>query len=232
MKRVFRRGGFGPAVIFGILAASAACADERTNLFVLGNVVTTPPACVARPESGAALRPSGRLDVALSSEYGVSLIVGTQLAPRGDKPNLRTESMITTITGAEVHLTGDNYAVSFTVPANGVIRPEGSDDPGFGIVTTELIPAAEGQKLAMEIAQNDNRGITRIADFTVFGTTLGGREIESAPSTYVIEVCSGCTIEYPPEAIDASGGCTLQLDGADEPPCSRGQDDNIDCRNL
>jgi hypothetical protein len=231
MKPVLRRGGFGPAVIFGILGASAACADERTNLFVLGNVVVAAPACVARPESGGALRPSGLLDVGLSSEYEVSLIVGSQLAPRGDKPNLRTESMITTITGAEVHLTGDTGTVSFTVPANGVIRPDGSGDPGFGIVTTDLIPAAEGIKLADEIGATDRR-VTRIADFTVFGTTLGGREIESAPATYVIEVCYLCTIYYPPEAIDASGGCTLQLDNADDPPCRRGQDDDIDCRAL
>jgi hypothetical protein len=231
MKRVLRRGGFGPAVVFGILGASAACADERTNLFVLGNVAMTSPACVARPESSTALRPAGLMDVALTSEYEVSLIVGTQLAPRGDKPNLRTESMITTITGAEVHLTGDSGTVSFTVPANGVIRPEGSNDPGFGIVTTDLIPAAEGVKILGEIVGTDRR-VTRIADFTVFGTTLGGREIESSPSTYVIEACYGCTIYTPPEARDDAGGCTLQLDNAEEPPCRVGQDDDVDCRNL
>jgi hypothetical protein len=235
MKRVLRRGGFGAALIFGILGVSASCTDERTGMFILGNVVISAPACVARPESGGVLHSSGKLDIGLTSTYTASLLVGSQLTPRGDKPNLRAETMITNITGAEVHLTGDDGTVEFTVPANGVIRPEGSADPGFGIVFVDLIPAAEGERIRNDMQRTDSPdrpigATTRVAEFTVFGKTIGGLEVESAPTTYVIDICDGCSVYFPPDAIDGDGRCGSELSDVEAPPCRLGQDDPVDCR--
>ncbi len=234
MKRVLRRSGFAIAVSLGILGVGASCTEERTGFFIRGNVVIEGPDCIARPESSAVLHASGVLDVALRTEYEAALLVGSQLAPRGDKANLRTETMITTITGAEVHLYDDAGATvaEFTVPATGVIPPETSADPGFGIAMATLIPAATGRDLRDSPTDGIQLGEvrTRVAEVVVFGKTLGGLEVETAPLTYVIRVCNGCLVDFPSDALDGSGACTLALTDADAPPCRFGQDDPVDCR--
>jgi hypothetical protein len=224
-------GGWG-AFLVGV--AVIGCTDEQTGFFIMGNVNLVAPECSARAEGTAALIDSGVLDVALRREYQASLLVGSQLAPRGDKGNLRTETMITTVTGAEVHLykdTGEQDQNSpFTVPASGVIRPEGSADPGFGIVTATLIPAQTGNDLAEELT-NPAEIRTRVASVSVFGKTLGGLEVETAPHSFVIRVCEGCLINFPADAVSTTDqSCFGSAEDADEPPCRLGQDEGVDCR--
>src|SRR5690606_34647592 len=171
-----RASDWGVALILG--ASAIGCTEEESALFILGNVRVEAPECIARGEGSAVLLESGVLDVALKADYVASLLVGTQLTPRGSKVNLRSETMITTIQGAEVHLytdTGDPDPNSpeFTVPASGVLRPEASEDPGFGIVTATLIPAATGAALAADLT-NPFEVRTRVAVVSVFGETIGG----------------------------------------------------------
>jgi hypothetical protein len=175
----------------------------------------------------------GFLDVGLRLDYVATLLVGSQLTPRGDKENLRTETMVTTITGAEVQLFLDTGELDteFTVPASGVISPDSSADPGFGIINATLIPQATGSALAASIG---NRGEirTRVAQVKVFGETIGGLEVESADLRYVIRVCEGCLVGFPSGAVDGNGVCgVLQSDtNIEDVPCNFGQDDVVDCR--
>lgn len=227
-----RASDWGVALILG--ASAIGCTEEESALFILGNVRVEAPECIARGEGSAVLLESGVLDVALKADYVASLLVGTQLTPRGSKVNLRSETMITTIQGAEVHLytdTGDPDPNSpeFTVPASGVLRPEASEDPGFGIVTATLIPAATGAALAADLT-NPFEVRTRVAVVSVFGETIGGLEVESAELNYVIQVCEGCLVQFPAEAITSTGECLGDAAEADDPPCRVGQDDGIDCR--
>lgn len=232
MKQVSRRAGGCVAVLLGAIALSGGCTDEQTGFFILGNVAVEAPECVARPDTGSTLISSGILDVALKPDYEASLLVGSQLAPRGDKANLRTETMITTITGAEVVLFRDTGEVDteFTVPAAGVILPDGGNDPGFGIITATLIPAATGAALAEELT-NPAQVRTRVAKVTVFGKTIGGLDIETAALSYVIRVCEGCLVDFPAGAYDPTAGCVPSSTGESVvPPCRPGQDDAVDCR--
>ncbi len=237
MKQVFRnwspatRGG-GALVLLGALGAGSGCTDDETGLFIQGNVVREPPGCIARAESGGILRGVGFLDVALRLDYTASLLVGSQLTPRGDKENLRTETMVTTITGAEVQLFLDTGELDteFTVPASGVISPDSSSDPGFGIINATLIPQATGVELAASL-QDRGEVRTRVAQVKVFGETIGGLEVESADLRYVIRVCEGCLVSFPTGAVDQNGACSFQGDmNTDDPPCNFGQDDLVDCR--
>jgi hypothetical protein len=233
MKKAIRSGG-GSAVLLGIAITSWGCTDETTGFFIQGNVLTEAPACVARAESSSTLLLTGLLDVALRSDYTANLLVGSQLAPRGDKTNLRTETMITNITGAEVHLFTDTGAnvLEFTVPAVGTILPEASSDPGLGIVTATLVPASMRTDLVNELLDSGQPLITRVAEVSVFGKTIGGLEIESSPFTYLIRVCYGCLVEFPAEAQGAVNTfeCTSALDEAPVTPCRPGQDEGVDCR--
>jgi hypothetical protein len=238
MKHLLRSKGVSSVVLLSVLAIGGGCTDEETGFFIQGNVALSAPACVATAESSAEMIGTGLLDVALRLDYQASLLVGSQLTPRGDKANLRTETMTTTITGAEVQLFTDTGELDteFTVPAFGTIYPNTSAEPGFGIISATLIPAASGQLLAEEL-DDRNRIITRVAQVKVFGETLGGLEIESSDIRYVIRVCEGCLIDFPSNALTLDTGGVLRCQGAatataPEPPCRTGQDDAIDCRSC
>lgn len=231
MKHVLSRVG-GGATLLAALAGFAGCTEEDTGLFIVGNLFREAPDCSVTADASSARLSVGILDVALAREYGASLLVGNQLTPRGDKASLRTETTVVTITGAEVLLLNDTGETDaeFTVPASGVISPDGSDDPGFGLVLATLIPATSGQALAEQVGPGQER--TRVAQVKVFGETIGGVEVESSEFTYVIRVCNGCLIDFPAEARDVNGLCTVPTDQEIEVPCVRGNDVSIDCRAL
>jgi len=234
MKYVYWRAGVSVAVLLGGVMLSGGCTDEQTGFFIFGNVVLEPPRCVASPDSSDTLLASGTLDVALRSEYEGTFLVGSQLAPRGDKTNLRTETMITTITGAEVQLYRDTgeLETEFTVPASGVIPPDSGTEPGLGIVFATLIPASTGAQIADELTNVDQR-TTRVAEVTVFGKTIGGLDVETTPLRYVINVCEGCLVEFPAEAFNpVTGECEPTGENAGADPCRIGQDDPVDCRSC
>jgi hypothetical protein len=230
MKDLFRRAAGGAALLCA-LGVGSACTDEETGFFIQGNVRIEAPECVARAEGTTTLLGSGTLDVGLRRDYDASLLVGNQLTPRGDKENLRTETMITTITGGEVQLYDDvgGLLIEFTVPASGTIAPDSAEDPGFGIINVTLIPAQVGNDLNQELSRGDVQ--TVVAQVRVFGETLGGLEVESADITYVIRVCEGCLVFYPSDAVNPNGECLAQGDqGGGDAPCRFGQDDTVDCR--
>ena len=233
MKQVSWRAGGCAAVLLGVVTLGGGCADEETGFFIMGNVALDAPECVASADSGSTLLLTGLLDVALRPEYEATLLVGSQLTPRGDKTNLRSESMIATITGAEVRLYRDTGELDteFTVPASGVILPEGGAEAGFGIVTATLIPASTGVALAAEIS-NPAEVRTRVARAVVFGTTIGGLDVETSPWSFVIRVCEGCLVDFPAVANqDPELGC-VPVAGGEAPTsgCRFGQDEGVDCR--
>jgi hypothetical protein len=232
MKRVFCKVAAALAVAGSALGGLSACTDEETGFVILGNVAHIAPACAARADANVPMHLSGVLDVGLRFSYQASLLVGNQLTPRGDKENLRTETQITTITGAEVQLYRDDGSLEreFTVPATGVIVPEDSDDPGFGIVSATLIPSVAGAALAADLEDGRDEIRTRVAEVRVFGKTIGGNEVESSPFTYVIFVCEGCLVKFETSSLDGMGVCRLGFDEDPQEPCFFGQDDEVDCR--
>lgn len=230
MKELLRKA-MGYPVALALVLAGVGCTDEESGLFIQGNMALTPPNCEARAEGTSPLLISGVLDVGLKLDYEATLLVGSQLTPRTDKENLRTETMIAVITGAEVHLYTDTGAeeAAFTVPASGVIRPDASDDPGFGVISATLIPQQTGSDLAADMLRGDVR--TRVAEVKVFGQTVGGLDVESAALRYVIRVCKGCLVDFPPAAL-TMGQCNRQLDQNPQLPCQFGQDAVVDCRTC
>jgi hypothetical protein len=230
MKDLFRRS-LGGSLFLVALAVNGGCTDEETGLFIQGNIAREAPECIAEPEPDGLFIGVGYLDVGLKLAYEATLLVGNQLTPRGDKPSLRTETMITVIEGAEVRLfddTGGGVA-EFTVPASGVIGPDSSEDPGFGIINATLIPQTVGSGLAEELS---NRGEvrTRVAEVRVFGQTIGGVDVESAAIRYVIRVCEGCLVSFPPNALQGTSCSRGQTEQQPDRPCYVGQDAAVDCR--
>jgi hypothetical protein len=207
------------------LVLLAACSHD--DLFVKG--VLAPPgidihstaACVYAADGSAPLLSSGIVDVALTSGYDPTFLVGNT---GGDRVAL---------TGATVHLVDQtgNMVAQFDTMAAGSVDPGNSDSPSYGALTFHLVDPATLSAVAQRAA------VTKVrisAYVTVHGTTSGGDE-STSQMTFPIDVCNGCLVSFPPEAQDPSKptpNCAAPI-GATEMgtrPCVVGQDQVADCR--
>lgn len=220
----------------GCIAMSlfAACVDNDTSLYVEAVLAPDPPDCNYTADPGATQLFRGYLDVALKADYEAVVLVANQLAPRGDKQQLRSETMGIELRGAEIRVTTTQGEVleEFSVPAGGFVHANDSDDPAYGATLVTLIPASRGASLANQL--RDEPGETRllVSNIRVFGTTLGGLEVTSGEFRFPIQVCYGCLIHYPPDAIEDIGEGPQCIGGGDVStiPCFVGQDSAVDCR--
>ncbi len=95
---------------------------------------------------------------------------------------------------------GDSLGDPFSSTGTGFVNPSSGTDPALTIMYANLIPASVAAKLQVG---------TVIAKVRVFGTTLGGEDVESSELAFPIDVCSGCLVAYPASARD------LTADGTD-----------------
>jgi hypothetical protein len=73
---------------------------------------------------------------------------------------------------------------------------------------------------------------TRVAEVKVFGQTVGGLDVQSSSLRYVIRVCKGCLVDFPPTGVGPNGQCKLASDQSPQLPCLFGQDEVVDCRSC
>ncbi|HVJ19095.1 MAG TPA: hypothetical protein VM686_26935 [Polyangiaceae bacterium] len=218
-----------------VLASSsiaAGCADNESMMFIIGVADITGSDCVLAPSSDGPFIGLGTLDVAIRDTYIAALVVGNQLTERGSRNQLRTETSRVRLEGAEVTLedAGGAQLAEFTSLGSGFVHPAAGTDPSYGGFFTNLVPPGanlpEGQY---------------VASIRVFGTTLGGQEIESGELRFPIDICNGCLVYYPGEALDASvaGGdpylcatspaTAVDPEGAGAGTCNAGQDQMVSC---
>ncbi len=206
--------------------ASQGCADNESGLYVQAVLKLDAPQCVAKADASSTVLLGGVLDLAFTNTYQAALLVGNQLTRRGSRDQLRTETSRITLRGAEVQVLNDaqELLTEFTVPGTGFVDPGGGDEPGYGVMSVQLLPPT----LAL------TAGTRVTTEVRVFGDTLGGDEITSASLTFPITICNGCLISYPLEADDpavAGYQCTVGDSGSSiDTPCRYGQDEYVDCR--
>lgn len=216
----------------------ASCVDNSQSLFIQGVLPRMAPACTVTYSPSTLTRGRGVLDVALSTDYRATLLAANQLIPRGDGAAIKTEPNRIVLHGAEVELTDSEGAVpdgTFSVFAAGFVEVGSGETPGYGGLTATLIPHAVGIAYSEEL-QNEGLGASRevVARVRVYGETLGGITIDSAEYLFPIEICYGCLIDYPMEALEFSpsgdASCTANPDMASNVGCYPGQDETVDCR--
>jgi hypothetical protein len=226
---------FSKTMTVGALLACAGlstvgCAENESSLFVIGVYALGRTQCVAEPNATAVLLPSGTLDRTLANGYNAALLVGSHLTERGSRENLRTETSRLSIEGAHITLYSTTGAeiTRPDVAATGLVNPANGTDPGLATVFAQLVRPADVAALGPA-----GQAIVRIR---IFGTTLGGQEIESGDYDFPIQVCDGCLISYPSDAADptAPAGTYLCSPAADTETettqvCNPGQDDLIPC---
>jgi hypothetical protein len=137
------------------------------------------------------------------------------------------------VRGAEVRLTDakDSVLDEFSVPAGGFVQSNDADSPGFGTAQVTLVPASRGAAMYDELSHSRGEIRKLVANIRVFGTTLGGIDVTSAEYKFTIDVCYGCSVFYPSDAME-NGQCLLIAEAPKETQCNVGQDSPLDCRTC
>ncbi len=194
-----------------------------------------PPECAYKNDPGSAMLLSGTLDVGFRRTYQAVVLVANQLSPRGNKQQLRSETMGFQVRGGEIRLTDSTGSLikEFSTPGSGHSTPNTSNTPGFGITELTLIPADVGSDLAAQIDPGSRR--TVVAEIRVFGTTEGGAEITSGSTSFDIEVCHNCLRTYVEGGLTPVDGrlyCNYLITEDFISGCHPGQDAPTDCRGC
>jgi hypothetical protein len=241
MNRMLRSLVVGVFAAAGVPVLTPACADNNSSIFIAAVLYDPPPQCMVTADLTSTTLGGGTLDLAFRKTYDASLLIGNQLASRGSKQTLRTETSRVTLRGAEITVSDSTGAdlYNFSVNGTGFVDVNRGEDAGLGIFDAELIPASIGDKLltrlnAFKVANNSMSQETSqqiVAKVRVFGDTLGNEDLTSSELSFPITYCEGCLIEYPSEA-NLNGKCGAMLTNLPQGGCRIGQDDPIDCRSC
>ena len=207
-------------------ASLSGCAENESSLFVEGVLNLSASDCVARPDAQAEFLAQGVLDTAFANGYVAAVQVGNQVTEQGNREKIRTETSRMHLEGATGTVFGvDQSEHSFDAIATGFVHPATGTDPGISAMFVQLINDEVLGQLGGE-----GQIVVR---FRVFGTTLGGQEIESGDYDFPIFLCNGCLIDYPLEADDvavAGYQCAISAEVTQEARiCFRGQDQHFPC---
>lgn len=232
-------------VVVGIsaiaMAFTPACAENDQTIYV--RQVLAPPqnrqngTCIYLPDPTQPFLAEGTLDLAVRNTYAATVLVGSQLLPRGDQTNTRAESNRAHINGAVVKVTDANGAFigELTSLAAGFVDPAQSGAASFGVVGITAMDAPTTAKLGVA------PGATRlvVASIKLFGRTLGGVDFESGEFQFPVRVCHGCLVDFATgddpatpardcsKSAESGGGATQTT-----VPCAPGQDEVTPCQSC
>ena len=231
-----RRPSLKTLLALGVVAISASalpsCATNDSMMFIVGVAARKAGACTVSADLTTPILAKGTLDRTFASEYVAALLVGNQVTQRGSRDRIRTETSRISLQGAEVRLEstqGAELAPPFSAVGTGFADASEGTEPAFAAMFASLIPSSISPKLPAG---------TVVAKVRVFGTTLGGQDIESAELGFPIEVCDGCLVSYSASDRDPAVGpqyqCKLASDtaatgGSVDLPCSLGIDVPVPC---
>jgi hypothetical protein len=229
------------AIGAGFATTIPSCADNNSSIFIRQMQAAIAPECTVDNDPSALFVSSGLLDVGVGTTYIAKPLVGNQLLSRGDARQAKAEPNRVVIQGAEVRLLtpgGNERIAPFTTIASGTVDPTTSAEPAYGVTSIELVPASIGLQLRRELAQGGLGAVVSInAEIKVFGKTLGGTDVETGPFVFPLQICFGCTVTVPNDAVDpALGGPNCKKPAASSggaqgrTTCNIGQDYATDCR--
>jgi len=223
-----------PCLVAGVLPG---CATNDSMIFIEGVAFRKAGACTVKPDLNGNFLSNGVMDRLFTSEYSAALIVGNQIMQRGSRERVRTETSRVALKGAEVKLEspqGAELVPAFSSIATGFVDASDGSDAAPAVMFATLIPASVSGSLQPG---------TVVVKVRVFGTTLGGEDVESSELLFPIQVCDGCLVAYPSAARDLTAAgdqyqCKMATDdktSADaaaevgDGPCSPGIDFPVPC---
>jgi hypothetical protein len=213
---------------FCVLAAAlvVGCGDEEA-LVILHHTETSPAQCsLEETREGRALT-RGVMDVTLTNTFDFVPLVENS----GDQ---RVQ-----VKGATVSF--ETPPLSFPLPQGLFVPAPLTLQPGERfVIPLPALPVDVGNivRQAPEFFSgiDFNRGsiVTVLVKVTMEGINEDGDEVRSQEFALPLDICVGCLISHPPEALgpDPEGTRTrcLQQGRVPAPPCRLGQDGEVDCR--
>lgn len=240
-----------PVLAVSLLAlVGRGCADYTPEIWISANRVL-PASCnvsVAMATSGAQ-RARGVLDVYLTQRYLMfpsfqstlqsSGSVGFQGGGTGGGlSGSNWEGNRVALNRAEIRYDGPD-GIGVPLPSVRTISISGTVEPGgIAIAEFEAIPPELGAILAQSpLLQGRGDSYQINIRLRVFGETSAGNKVDSNEFVFPVDICQGCLVFTPTEAIDLSADITpncRNLDGVGSATevCEsiRGQDEPLDCR--
>lgn len=234
MRPSFSKNLLATAIVATVAAALPSCASNDSSLYIAGIVARQQGACVVKPTLDSTLVQKGVLDRAFTTEYIAAVLVGNQILERGSRERVRTETSRVALTGAEITIEdaqGHPLVPKFSTIGTGLADPSDGTSPGISAMFVTIIPSTVAGQLPAG---------TVVSKVRVFGTTLGGEDVESSELLYPIEICNGCLVTYPASDRDLTadgtdyqckqGTDSANMDNsADALPCSLGIDLPVHC---
>lgn len=170
-----------------LMVLTTGCSDTYSTLFIRQVQQPDPDDdCNVSNDSSAAVKLSGTLDRAVEDGYMAHVLVGNQMIPRANNNLLRPETGRIQLYEMEIEVfdfTGASVAF-FAAPISGFADIATSTLPGYGLVQTSILPPA------VAAAIDTSAGAASVvARMRVFGTTLGGLEVDSAPWDFPMTIC-------------------------------------------
>jgi hypothetical protein len=216
--------------------ALPSCATNDSMIYIIGVALRQQGACAVKADLGSTILAGGAMDRLFASEYVAALIVGNQIMQRGSRERVRTETSKVALKGAEVKLEntqGASLVPAFSAIGTGFVDASDGADAAPAVMFASLIPSSVAASLPAG---------TVVAKVRVFGTTLGGEDVESSELLFPIEICDGCLVSFPASARDPAADTMdfqCKLSGADTTaaagndvttlPCSLGIDFAVPC---
>jgi hypothetical protein len=192
--------------IAGLGATSLpGCAENDSMMFIIGVYARKEGSCTPKADAGAPIWDGGVMDRLFASDYTAALLIGNQITERGSREQLRTETSRVALKGAEVKLeslNGASLVDPFSSTATGFVDAAAGTDPALSVMYASLIPPS----VAPDLPQG-----TIVAKVRVFGTTLGGQDVESSELSFPIQICDGCLVSFPAEARDLTADGTAYV---------------------
>lgn len=237
----------------GCLIATAwllsACAENTPEIYILQNA-STDDDCEPSTTSDAFVS-RGTLDLFVTNQYVMFPLARNSMVPSegvsfggaggagGGLAGTDWEANTVTLRRARVEFNapdalGVPLPSDFEIPISGSINPEDEAAVGLQVVT----PSIGNALAASPLLQASSSSVTMLVRIKFFGVTGAGREVDSNEFVFPIELCVGCLLDVPPEAVDPafpSPNCRI-ADGFDSTTvsdsCFIGQDQPVDCRLI
>jgi hypothetical protein len=204
------------------------CADNNSSVFIrqLQAPASEPDdtgTCTWEADPSGNIVAVATMDRFFTLQYSGFLLVGNQLARRGDRQSLRVETSRVVFFEAEIEVFDFSQASlgAYTVPVTGFADPGDGSEPGYGLVAVPLIDPSIAQ--AVDTSAGGQTVVSRVK---LYGETLGGLEVETGFWDLPINVCGDSS------APGGCLGCVVPASCDDEfvVSCRSGQDAPVDCR--
>lgn len=183
--------------------AFSGCVENRSSIFISGVLAPTDD-CTYTADANQPYLFSGSYFPDEGAGYTAAVLVGNQLTRLGDPTLNRSETSFFQIEGAEVALLsgdGASTVAEFSTVTTATVPPGTGANPGYGVVAINMIPPGTDGSI----------GDSFVAEFRVFGTSLGGASLESGLATFRIDV--------PGERPNRPCAFDLACFAGSDPPC-------------